>query len=159
MLTNSSKGFTLLELMIAVAILGILSAIAYPSFESSIQDNRLTSQTNLLLAALQFARSEAAARGSNVTVCSSSDTATCDDGDWSNGFIIRTGNKVILQIFDGLEAGNTLRGNSTIVFNSQGTVAAGTQLSLCDDRGENYARGIWINGAGQARAAGAPECE
>ncbi|USE39601.1 GspH/FimT family pseudopilin [Endozoicomonas sp. SCSIO W0465] len=52
---------------------------------------------------MHFARSEAAANSTAITVCSSSDATTCDGGDWSNGFIILEDSEV-LQVFDGLEA-------------------------------------------------------
>ena len=151
------QGFTLIELMITLVILSILAGIAYPSFDRSIQNNRLTSQTNRLLAAFKFARSEAAANGASITVCSSSDRATCDAGNWSNGFIIRNGG-IVLQIFDGLDGGNSLAGSSQITFDSRGALATQVQLSLCDKRGKNYAKGIFINGAGQARVGGVVSC-
>ncbi|WP_067514446.1 GspH/FimT family pseudopilin [Endozoicomonas ascidiicola] len=158
MTKHDQKGFTLLELMVTIAILGILSAIAYPSFESSIQDSRLSSQTNRILAALQFARSQASANGIAITVCSSADGIDCDvNGNWSDGFIVVEGIN-ILQVSDALEGDNTLQGRTQINFTNQGTLDSSIQLSLCDTRGTASARGIWLNGAGQARTGGAPIC-
>ena len=152
------QGFTLIELMITLVIFSILAAITFPSFDRSIQNNRLTSQTNRLLAAFQFARSEAAANGSELVVCSSSDGSTCDTSKWANGFIILDEKNVVLHTFDGLKGGNRLLGSSKITFDSKGTLAAQVQLSLCDKRGKDYAKGIFINGAGQIRTGGDVTC-
>ena len=62
------RGFTLLELMVAIAVLAILTTVAIPSFRDLIQNNRVTTQTNELVAALTFARTEAVKRGRNVTI-------------------------------------------------------------------------------------------
>lgn len=62
-------GFTLMELVITLTIASILAVAAIPSFKSFVLDNRLTAQTNDLVADLAFARSEAIKRGRNVTVC------------------------------------------------------------------------------------------
>lgn len=64
-----SAGFTLLELMIAITVLGIIVGIGVPSFTDSIRRNRLTSQTNALVSAMAIARSEAVKRGTVVTIC------------------------------------------------------------------------------------------
>lgn len=53
------NGFTLVELMVTVAVLAILSTIAYPSFQSTIRSNRVATTTNELIASLALARSEA----------------------------------------------------------------------------------------------------
>ena len=54
-----SSGFTLVELMITLAIAGILVAVGIPSFNSTISDSRLTSYANEFVTALNLARSEA----------------------------------------------------------------------------------------------------
>jgi type IV fimbrial biogenesis protein FimT len=86
-----SAGFTLLELMIALAILGIVIGIAVPAFTGIIRQNRLASQTNELLGASALARSEAVKRGSVVTLCPvdpDNANACSTDDQWSNGWIV-----------------------------------------------------------------------
>lgn len=76
-------GFTLIELMITVAIVAILLGIAIPSFTTLIQNNRLTSITNSFLSSLSYARNEAIKRGSQITMINRG-TA----GNWSSGWDI-----------------------------------------------------------------------
>jgi len=73
-----SAGFTVIELMITVAVLAVVAVIAVPSFQSIIERNQTATQANGLLSALQFARSEAVKRGETVRL--SEDTAGFDTG-------------------------------------------------------------------------------
>ncbi len=86
------RGFTILELIITIALAAILTTIAIPSFRSALQNNRITAQTNDLLTAFQLARSEAVKRGRPVTLCASDVDAgganpVCGD-DWSVGWMV-----------------------------------------------------------------------
>jgi len=62
------KGVTLLELIVAIAIVGILASIAVPAFDNQIKNSRLSSNASLVAAAFNLARSEAINRGLDVTV-------------------------------------------------------------------------------------------
>jgi type IV fimbrial biogenesis protein FimT len=62
------RGFTLLELMITIAVLAILVTVGVPGFQELIQNNRVTTQTNELVTALNLARTEAVKRGRHVQV-------------------------------------------------------------------------------------------
>lgn len=70
-------GFTLVELMITVAVMAILAAIATPAMQGLINANRLAGAASELESTLQIARSEAVRRNARVTVCASTDGTTC----------------------------------------------------------------------------------
>lgn len=80
---RDDAGFTLLEMMVALAVAGILLATGVPSFLALMQSQRLTSTTNDFLAAILLARSEAIARGVRVDLVPAG-----ADGDWKQGWAV-----------------------------------------------------------------------
>jgi type IV fimbrial biogenesis protein FimT len=91
----AQHGFTLLELMTALAVLAVLVALATPSFREFSANSRISAASNSLLNALAVARSEALLRSTPVSVCASTDALTCRTSkrdDWSNGWIVFTDN-------------------------------------------------------------------
>jgi type IV fimbrial biogenesis protein FimT len=90
---RSSAGFTMLELVTVMAIVGILMAIGVPSFRYVTTANRISAEVNGLLGDMQFARAEAIKEGWPVVVCvsanSTSATPTCSNTNtWHSGWII-----------------------------------------------------------------------
>ena len=78
-----------MELLVTVAIIGILLTVALPNIKPFFQGNQLVASTNGLLSAFHIARSEAIKANSKVTICESNDTASCSDtGSWKNGWIV-----------------------------------------------------------------------
>lgn len=82
-----ARGFTLIELMFTLILVAVLVSLAAPSFDSSIRDNRVLTETNSMIAAVANARSEALKRGRMVSICPSADGATCG-ADWGQGWIV-----------------------------------------------------------------------
>ena len=169
-LPGNKYGFTLIELMVTLAVLGILAMIAIPSLTSMIRDNRQTSQINTFLSNIHLARSEAIKRNTPVTLCKSSDQSSCDTTSgnyWEQGWIVFVdsngdGQKAaaaepILKISTGLNH-QTLRATTSytnsLTFNHRGLNKAYTSglFSLCDERGASNARAIRISAIGQASA-------
>lgn len=79
-------GFTLLELMVTVAVLAILAGIAYPGFQATLRSNRVAAANNEVVGLVNLARSEAIRSGRGGGLCGSSDGAACD-GTWSSGML------------------------------------------------------------------------
>lgn len=85
----AQRGFSLIEVIIAIAILAILVALAAPSLTSIINANRLSSVSNEFLATAESARMEAVRRNARVVVCksinadTSSPTCNATAGNWA----------------------------------------------------------------------------
>lgn len=87
--TTVARGFTLIELMVTLTILGILTLLAAPSFNEAILGNKLAGFSNTFVASAQLARSEAIKRNNAVTLCRSADGQTCAaSGTWQQGWIV-----------------------------------------------------------------------
>lgn len=90
-LRGCSRGFTLIELMVAIMVLAILLGVAVPSFRDAALSSRLTAYANDLVASAQLARSEAIKRNAPVTLCASKNGIACgiDAGSgWEAGWIV-----------------------------------------------------------------------
>jgi len=87
---RTDTGFTLVEVLITIAIVAILLALAGPSFRYVTTANRASSEINGLLGDMQFARAEAIREGQPVTVCTTTDGATCAGVgvDWKGGWFV-----------------------------------------------------------------------
>jgi type IV fimbrial biogenesis protein FimT len=88
-MNHRAGGFTLIEVMAALAIVGIAISIAMPSFRSLVVDTRMTATANDMLGAMKLTRSEAVKRNTRVTMCNSSNgTACAATGNWQAGWIV-----------------------------------------------------------------------
>jgi type IV fimbrial biogenesis protein FimT len=85
---GSSSGFTLVELLVTIAVVGIVTVVAVPSVQNLINANRLAASAEDLSAALQLARSEANRRNTVVTICATSNGTTCANTRAWNRWII-----------------------------------------------------------------------
>lgn len=86
-----SKGFTLIELMVVLAILAIVAFIAVPSFTTLIRDNRVEAQAEELNALFQYARSEAVIRKIDTFVVIDANAGEIEArADSVNGDVLRT---------------------------------------------------------------------
>lgn len=84
-----SRGVTLIELTMSVAVLGVLLGLAVPTFREFSRNNSLTAIQNDLVTSFNLARSEALRRNRTVSVCASADGTTCgEDTDWNNGWLV-----------------------------------------------------------------------
>lgn len=88
---RQQRGFSLIELMVAVAVLAVLLGIAIPSFEAFSLSSKLRSHGTSLAASALLARSEAIKRNLAVRLCVSSDGTNCGSGDWEQGWVVLTG--------------------------------------------------------------------
>src|SRR4026209_2490211 len=83
--TRCQYGFNLLELMVGISVLGVLLAIGVPSFTAMIRTNRLVEQSNGMVGALNYARSEALKRGYRVSACPGSSGGCSGGTAWDGG--------------------------------------------------------------------------
>ncbi len=118
------RGFTLLELMVTVAVVAILATVGVPGFQELIQNNRVTTQTNELVTALNFARTEAVKRGRNVQVV----VAQANPGWTATVSTVGTGAEDLREI--GRQGSGITVNAATVVFSPAGAPAAAVDFDM-----------------------------
>ncbi len=87
---KNNRGFTLIELLVTVAVLIVLLLVGVPEYRRMTENNRQVSAINSIVGDLNLARTEAVKQGRTVTLCGSTDGATCDTANWESGWIVFT---------------------------------------------------------------------
>lgn len=85
---NRISGFSMVELMITIAIVAILVALAFPSFEGSMRSNRVATATNELMASLSLTRSEAIRNPGGAVICTTTNGTACNGTSWDDGWMV-----------------------------------------------------------------------
>lgn len=142
------KGFTLIELIITMTIVGIMVALAAPGMQSFVSSNRLTTQVNDLLADISLSRSEAIKRNisSGICVTAAGGTSCVTSGNWTNGWQVYyctsttvpcpSGSKEAIKMHEKLTGNNTLSTpGDEIAFSKSGLLSSGAgQFTLTDPK-------------------------
>ena len=176
---HNEMGFTLVELIVTMAIAAIILTQAVPSFSTMISNNRLTTQTNDLVADINLARSEAIKRGLRVILCRTANpnavAATCGGtaNTWSTSWLLyadddgsgvfESANDTLIRIGHPAQSTITVMTNATsnnnLEYNPDGTTNEGGNtaiFAICDDRGTANGLQINVNGMGRPRLISAP---
>ncbi len=163
--------FTLIELMVTLAIFGILVGLAVPAFQSMTDGNRIVAEQRKIIGAINLARSEASHRNQTVTMASgagddwSQGIQLYSDADVGGNTAFSAANDLMIKDLDASNTGITLNayaaGDGFISFQGNGMLneAAGTvSIAICDSTGAANGRLIVVNRVGRATVQNAATC-
>lgn len=158
------RGFTLIELLITTIVLAILATLAVPSFQSTIRNSSITSETNRLIAAIQYARNEAIKRNAAVVMARTSAT----NGSWTQGWQIFqdasataggssyvAANDVLIRnaeaSVNGISIMANASGNQWLAFAGNGMTTEGaiSIYHICHNNDASTGRRVSVNRAGR----------
>lgn len=144
-----ARGFTLIELMVAIAVLTIVVGVAVPGFQSFMANQRVKSIADELAFSLMLAKSEAIKRKQQVIV-------SANGGNWDSGWVVKTSAETLRQV---PQAGVTISGVSLteINFGPAGrpglSGASSIDFSICDVKKAATERQLRLSLAGQTRVS------
>ena len=160
-----ASGFSLLELMLGIAITGILAGFAVPAFSTLVYDSRRTAALNTFVTAIQLARSEAIKRADEVVLCKTGGASRCTStGEWGTGWLVfvnldhdspprlDAGEPLINQ-HARLQAARVTANRDAFTFRPFSKASTNGTVTFCDTRGPKAARAVIVSPSGRPRIA------
>jgi type IV fimbrial biogenesis protein FimT len=157
----AARGFTLVELLVAMALLAILATLAAPGFGEYLRNCRRAATVNTLSHTIHVARALASTRGQPIILCPSVDGSRCSSGpDWSHEWLLQpdgsdpAADDAPLRVVRPATAGarQSVRANrDAIRFTALTPAATTATLTVCDERGSRAARAVIISRVGRPR--------
>lgn len=164
-MSHRIRGFTLIEALIAMAVVSILVGIAVPAWSGAVAATHAASARAALLDSLTHSISHAALTGSEVVLCPGDSSGCRNSSDWSQGWIayadidgdrVRDSNETLLQTEPALSGKVHLRttvGRPRLVFQPNGgNAGSNATFTLCDGRGTAQATTLVLANDGRLRA-------
>ncbi len=174
-------GFTLIELMIAIGLTGLLLSMAVPALDIFVSNARQTGAINDFVSSIHQARSVAVTTNQRVTICPSSNGTNCEAVGWNNGWIVFADpdsdrnvdiDETVIAASGALD-GLTLQSGefaTFLMYRPNGRVmnasldGSSGAITVCDDRGAEHAKVMIIDLSGRPRLSktmadgSAPSC-
>ena len=152
-----SHGYTLLELLVTLALAAILATVAYPGFSTWLLDIRRDAIVTMALHAVHAARQFAATRDESIELCGTLDAVHCSGGeDWSGGLLVVGVDGAVHRSLplSHPDRGPTLRSNRGIIhFEPGASFASPATITICDRRGSRAARAVIVSRSGRPRVS------
>ncbi len=173
---SKHAGFSIIELMIVIAIASVLAAVALPALKDWQRNANRTAAVTTLLASVHLARSEAVKRNSRVAICPSDDAAAVDaacsgNKDFADGWIVFVdanndldhGDDADEEVLAAVTAINTnfsvmtTNGETGLYYRPNGRMVTSgnndtTDFNVCDDRGADQGRVVSITNSGRPQS-------
>lgn len=145
-------GFTLIELMVTVAVLAVMASLAAPSFREILAAQRIRTTAYSIVSDLVLARSEAVKRGENVTL-------TPSVSQWANGWSVKVGSSAeVLSEQSAVGNGVLFTTSPTdITFDRNGRINSASVVRFQLSDGSTRKRCISLDPSGRPKSA-ATEC-
>lgn len=154
---RSASGFTLIELMVTVAVLAVIVGLATPSFRSLLEAQRMRAAAFDLMADLTLARSEALKRGPLANPVTLRPTSG-DAAHWEAGWSVTVGTEIVSRK-NPVGQGVRLTGPALVVFDRNGRVSSTTTVAkfALADSTDTRKRCISLDPSGRPKSSTA-EC-
>ncbi|RPA63882.1 prepilin-type N-terminal cleavage/methylation domain-containing protein [Shewanella frigidimarina] len=146
-------GFTLIEVMVTVAIAAIVIVVAVPSLNSLYESVRAKNNTDKIHSILVLARNQAINYGTIVNICSLQTATSCKSGtDWSKGirvFVEGNGVTTELKVIDSFDDKDKVKGPSKAISFSSDGISTGGDFIYCPNGKADESKSISVSSSGR----------